>query len=72
MFWGIVIIAILIISACLESVIGKIIFGSTIIAIGFLLLSWITGISFFITLAKICAVIIVVIIVGCIVASIAN
>ena len=72
MLWGIIIIGILIISACLESVTGKIIFGSATIAIGFLLLSWITGIGFLVTLAKICAVIIVVIIVGCIIASIVN
>ena len=58
------------IAVCLDSVPGKVIFGCGILAIGFLLISWITGTGFLISLAKICAVIIVVVIVGVILLAI--
>ena len=66
MFWVIVIIICAVIAASLDSLLGKIVIGAAVVAIGLLLLSWITGMSFLITLAKVCAVIIVVAIVGAI------
>ena len=70
MFWIVVIIICAIIAASLDSVLGKIVIGATVVAIGLLLLSWITGVVFLITLAKACAVIIVVSIVGAILMAI--
>ena len=70
MFWIVVIIICAIIAASLDSVLGKIVFGAAVIAIGLLLLSWITGMSFLITLTKVCAVVIVVAIVGAILLAI--
>ena len=62
MFWTILFVVMLIVGACLDSISGKIVFGSAVIAIGLLLISWITDISFFLTLAKLCAVVIVIVI----------
>lgn len=70
MFWGILIVVVMIIAACLDSKLGKIVIGAGVIALGLLLLSLITGAGFFITLAKACAVIIVVVLVGAIVLAI--
>lgn len=70
MFWIVVIIIFAIIAASLDSILGKIVIGAAVVAIGLLLLSWITGISFLITLAKVCAVVIVVAIVGAILLAI--
>ena len=67
MFWAVVIIAIIIIGFCMDSDIGKIILVAGVIALGMLLLTWITGIEIFVTLAKICAVIIILIIIGVII-----
>lgn len=67
MFWVIAIIVVAVIAASLDSVPGKIVAGAAVVAIGLLLLSWITGISFLVTLAKVCAAVIVVVIVGVIV-----
>lgn len=64
MGWIILIVILAIIAACLESLPGKLVAGSIVIAIGCLLLRWITGIELFVTLAKACAVIIVLLIVG--------
>ena len=64
MWWVIVLVIIAMIAVGLESVPGKIIAGATVVAIGFLLLRWITGIGLLVTLAKVCAVVIVVTIVG--------
>lgn len=64
MFWIVIIIICAVIAASLDSVLGKIVIGAAVVAIGLLLLSWITGMSFLITLAKVCAVIIVLAIVG--------
>jgi len=66
MFWIVVIVICAVIAASLDSVLGKIVVGAAVVAVGLLLLSWITGMSFLITLAKVCAVIIVVAIVGAI------
>lgn len=66
MFWIVAIIMCAVVAACLDSVLGKIVVGAAVVAIGLLLLSWITGMSFFITLARACAAIIVVAIVGAI------
>ena len=70
MFWVILIVVIMIVAACLDSTQGKIVVGAGVIALGLLLLSWITGVGFFITLAKVCAVVIVVVLVGSIVLDI--
>lgn len=64
MFWVIVIIIVALIAVGLESIPGKIVAGASILAIGLLLLRWITGVALFVTLAKACAVVIVVVIVG--------
>ena len=61
MIWAIIIIAL--IAVCLDSISGKIVFCAAVIAIGLLLLSWITRIELLIEFAKICAVIIVITIV---------
>ena len=66
MFWIIVVVICAIIAASLDSLLGKIVIGATVVAIGLLLLSLITGISFLVTLAKVCAVIIIATIVGAI------
>lgn len=63
MFWVILIIAALIIAAGLESTLGKIIIGCGVIALGFMLISWITGISFLVSIAKAFVVIIIIVIV---------
>lgn len=67
MFWVVAIIVVAVIAASLDSVPGKIVAGAAVVAVGLLLLSWITGVSFLVTLAKVCAVLIVVVIVGVIV-----
>ena len=64
MFWIVIIIIVALVAASLESIPGKIVAGAAVVAIGLLLLSWITGLSFLITLAKVCAAIIVITIVG--------
>ena len=70
MGWVIAIVVIAIIAACMDSTAGKVVIGAGVVALGLLLLSWITGAGFFITLAKACAVIIVVIIIGLILMAI--
>lgn len=72
MFWVGVIVVVAIIAACLDSDLGKIVIAAAVIAVGLLLLSWISGFGIFITLAKVCAVIIVLIIVGLILSAIFN
>lgn len=62
MFWVIIIVAIIAIG--LESIPGKIVAGASVLAIGLLLLRWITGITLMVSLAKTCAVVIVVVIVA--------
>ena len=64
MFWIVIIIIVALVAASLESIPGKIVAGAAVVAIGLLLLSWIAGLSFLITLAKVCAAIIVITIVG--------
>ena len=70
MFWVVAIIVVAIIEAFLDSDAGKVVIGAGVIAIGMLLLSWISGMGFFVTLAKVCAVIIVLIILWLILAAI--
>lgn len=72
MFWIIVIIIIALIAVSLESIFGKIVFGAAVIAIGLLLLRWITGVALFVTLAKVCAVVMVITIVGALLIAIIN
>ena len=62
MGWVALFIVLMILGACLESVPGKIVIGSGVAAIGSLLLAWITDVDFFISFAKACAVVIVVVI----------
>ena len=72
MFWIVVIIIVALIAASLDSVFGKIVIGSAVVAIGLLLLAWITGVSFLLTLARVCAAIIVITIVLAILLAIIN
>lgn len=58
MFW-IAIIAALFLAAIMDSPLGKVVMGAAVVAIGLLLLSLITGAELFVALAKVCAVIIV-------------
>lgn len=51
---------------------GPIGIGVGVVGIGLLLIAWISGMSIFVTLAKVCAVIIVIIVVGAILAFIAD
>ena len=70
MYLGVIFVVILIIGFCMESKTGKILLSTGLIALGCLLLDMITGFDLFITLAKLCAIIIVVVIIGVIVMSI--
>ena len=70
MSWVIAVVVIAIIADSLDSMLGKIVAGSAVAAIGLLLLSWITGIGFLITLAKLCGTIIVIAIIGTILLAI--
>lgn len=70
MFWIVVIIICAIIATIFDTVVGKIVAGSFVSAIGFLLLSWITGLGFFIVLAKACGIVIVVSVIGSILMTI--
>ena len=72
MGWIIAIVAVVLISMFLESDLGKVVAGCGVIAIGLLLLKWITGWGFLVTLAKACAVIMVVVIIGVIVMALIN
>ena len=64
MFWGVLLIIVGIIAAFVDTIVGKIVIGAVVVALGLLLLSWITGLAFLITLAKVCAIIIVITITG--------
>lgn len=64
MWWVVLIVIVALIAMSLESLIGKIVVGAAVVAIGLLLLRWITGLTIFITLAKVCAIVMVVTIVG--------
>lgn len=68
--WVAIIIAVAIIAVMIDSDAGKVFLGVGVIALGLLLLRWITGIGLLVTLAKACAVIMVVIVVGMILVSI--
>ena len=70
MGWIVFFVVLGIIAACLDSAPGKIVFGAGVLAIGLLLVSWITGMEFLIALAKACAVIIVIVITGTILLAI--
>ena len=72
MFWIVAIVIVATIAVSLESIFGKIVFGSSVVAIGMLLLRWITGVALFVTLAKGCAIIIVVTIVAALLIAIIN
>lgn len=72
MGWVIAIIIVAIIAVFMDSTAGKVVVGAGVVALGLCLISWITGISFFITLAKVCAVIIVVVITGLILMTVFN
>jgi len=59
MAWIVAIVIIMTISFFASSTVGKITLSAGTVAIGLLLLFLITGIEFFVTLAKVCAIIIV-------------
>ena len=64
MWWIILIIFLLVLIAIFNSPFGRIAVAVGVIAIGCVLISWITGVAFLITIAKACAVLIVVLIVA--------
>ena len=64
MGWVVVVLIMLLIDMCLDFVAGKIIIGASVVAIGSLLIAWITGLGIFVNLAKTCAIIIVIVITG--------
>ncbi len=64
MGWIILIVGLLVVSFCMESKAGKVILGCGVVAASLVFLSWLTGVSFLMTLAKLCVVIIVLIVVG--------
>ena len=66
--WIIVFFAI--IAVCLDTMAGKVVFGAAVVALGLLLLSWITGFGFLIAIAKGCAIVMVVVVVGAILVAI--
>lgn len=68
--WIVFFVVLGIVATCLDSVPGKVVFGSGVLAIGLLLISWITGAGFLISLAKMCVVVIVIVIVGAILLAI--
>lgn len=72
MGWLIIIVIIALLATFAESLVGKMILGAMVLAIGFLLLKWITGIALFVVLAKICAVMIVIVLVGAILLALIN
>lgn len=70
MFWIVLFVIVGIIACCLDTVPGKIAIGSVVMAIGLLLLGWITGWGLCFLLAKICAAMIVVTVFGAILVGI--
>ena len=70
MFWVVALIILGIICACLGDEMGKVALAIVVIAAALLLISWITGIEFFTTLAIIGAVILIIIIVIAVVVGI--
>ena len=70
MGWIVAIIIVAIILACMDSALGKVALVAGAVALGFLLLEWITDIGIFVVLSKVCAVIIVLIILWAILAAI--
>ena len=60
MAWILAIGVAVVISFFVGSTVGKIILSSSAIAIGMLLLSLVTGFAFLITLAKVCAAVIII------------
>lgn len=64
MFWVIFVIVVILFAMLMDSEVGKLAVGLGIAAIGLLLLKWITGWGFFVVLAKICAVLLVLIVIG--------
>ena len=64
MFWVVLLVIVGIIAAFVDTIVGKIVIGAVVVALDLLLLSWITGLAFLITLAKVCAIIIVITITG--------
>lgn len=63
MVWIIAIAVLMIISMLINSITGKISLAAGIVAIASLLLSLITGVAFFITISKLCLIIIVIVVV---------
>lgn len=72
MGWIFMIAIVTFLVAILDSLPGKFVVGASVVAVGLLLLKWITGVAFFITLAKACAVVIVIVIVGAILLALIN
>lgn len=66
MGWIILLIIVGLVAAFADSIVGRIVLSAAVVAVGLLLLRWITGIALFVTLSKVCAVVIVIVIVGAI------
>lgn len=61
MFW---LVTFILVALILSTVTGRIVVGATVLALGSLLMAWISGFGFFLTLARVCAAVIVIVIVG--------
>ena len=72
MGWFILIVIIALVAMFAESLTGKIVLGAMVLAIGFLLLKWITGIALFVVLAKLCFVVVVIVTIIAILLAIVN
>lgn len=70
MGWIILIIVIALLATVLDSGLGKLTIGVGVVAIGMLLLNWILDVGIFVILAKLCAVVIVLLILWAVLAAI--
>lgn len=70
MGWVILFIVIAIVGACLDSGAGKLVLSAGALGIGFLIIRWITDIGFFASIAKLCGVAVIVVILWMIVSAI--
>lgn len=70
MGWIVLFVIIGLLAIFADSVPGKITLSASVLTVGLLLLRWITGIVFFVTLAKVCVTVMVVAIVGAILCAI--
>lgn len=72
MGWIIFLVIVGLVAVFADSIVGKIVLSAVVLAIGLLLLRWITGVALFVTLAKVCAIVIVTVLVGAILLALIN